>query len=207
VEHPITELVTGIDIAIWQIRIAAGEPLPFSQDEIQQRGHAIECRVYAEDPAHNFLPSIGEIGLYQRPSGPGVRVDDGIVSGTAVTPYYDPMLAKVITWGNNREEAIGKMIQALQQTVVLGVTTNIPYLLTILQEPTFHGGHTSTNYLQVVLPNWQPQPMPEEALLGAAIFELLQGGGKPRGTAISTENGSVYDPWGETAVWRNVKTS
>jgi acetyl-CoA carboxylase biotin carboxylase subunit len=206
VEHPITELVTGVDIAAWQIRIAAGEPLPFSQDQIQQRGHALECRVYAEDPAQNFLPSIGEITRYERPSGPGVRVDDGIVTGTAVSPYYDPMLAKVITWGHTREEAIGKMIQALQQTVVLGVTTNISYLLTILQEPTFRSGHTTTNYLQEVLPNWQPEPMPEEAWLGAAVFELLQGGGKRGRTAVAAENGSVYDPWGETAVWRNVKT-
>jgi acetyl/propionyl-CoA carboxylase alpha subunit len=206
VEHPITELVTGIDLAVWQIRIAAGEPLPFSQDEIQQRGHAIECRVYAEDPAQNFLPSIGEIALYQRPSGPGVRVDDGIVSGTAVTPFYDPMLAKVITWGNNRDEAIAKMVQALAQTVVLGVTTNIPYLLAILQEPTFCQGHTSTSYLQELFPNWQAEPMPEEAWLGAAVFELLQRGGKPGGTAVSPENGAAYDPWGETAVWRNVKT-
>ncbi len=205
VEHPITELVTGVDIAIWQIRIAAGEPLPFSQDEIRQRGHALECRVYAEDPAQNFLPSIGEITCYERPSGPGIRVDDGIVSGTAVSPYYDPMLAKVITWGHTRDEAIAKMVHALQQTVVLGVTTNIPYLLAILQEPTFHSGQTSTNYLQKVLPNWQQEPMPEDAWLGAAIFELLQGRGKPGGTANITENGAVYDPWGETAVWRNVK--
>jgi acetyl/propionyl-CoA carboxylase alpha subunit len=206
VEHPITELVTGIDIAAWQIRIAAGEPLPFSQGEIQQRGHAIECRVYAEDPAQNFLPSIGEITRYERPSGPGIRVDDGIVSGTAVSPYYDPMLAKVITWGSTRDEAIGKMVHALQQTIVLGVTTNISYLLTILQEPTFRSGHTSTSYLQEVLPNWQPEPMPEEAWLGAAVFELLHGGGKSARTAVSLEDGAAYDPWGETAVWRNVKT-
>ncbi|MAT97021.1 MAG: pyruvate carboxylase subunit A [Anaerolineaceae bacterium] len=207
VEHPITELVTGIDIAAWQIRIAAGEPLPFSQDEIQQRGHAIECRVYAEDPAQNFLPSIGQITRYERPSGPGIRVDDGIVVGTAVSPYYDPMLAKVITWGHTRDEAINKMVHALQQTVVLGVTTNIPYLLTILQEPTFRSGHTSTNYLQEVLPNWQPEPMPEDAWLGVAVFELLQGGGKPGKIAVTSDNGAAYDPWGETAVWRNVKVN
>ncbi|MCB9009016.1 MAG: acetyl-CoA carboxylase biotin carboxylase subunit [Ardenticatenaceae bacterium] len=206
VEHPITELVTGIDIAVWQIRIAAGEPLPFSQSEIRQRGHAIECRVYAEDPAQNFLPSIGQITQYERPSGPGVRVDDGIVSGTAVSPYYDPMLAKVITWGHTRDEAIGKMVQALQQTVVLGVTTNISYLLAILQEPTFRSGQTSTNYLPEVLPNWQPGPMPDEAWLGAAIFELLQGRSSAGKTAVAPENGAAYDPWGETAVWRNVKT-
>lgn len=205
VEHPITELVTGIDIATWQIRIAAGEALPFTQDDLRQRGHAIECRVYAEDPAHNFLPSIGQIVMYERPSGPGIRVDDGIESGTAVSPYYDPMLAKVITWGHSREEAIGKMIRALQQTVVLGVTTNISYLLAILHEPTFRRGHTSTNYLPEHLPNWQPAPLDDDGWLGAAVFELLQGGGKKGGTAVAAAESAAYDPWGETAVWRNVR--
>ena len=205
VEHPITELVTGIDLAVWQIRIAAGEPLPFTQSEVQQRGHAIECRVYAEDPAQNFLPSIGEISLYQPPSGPGVRVDDGIESGTTVTPYYDPMLAKIITWGYDRGEAIGKMVHALQKTVVLGVTTNIPYLLAILREPTFLLGQTSTSYLQEQLPNWQPELLSADAWLGTVVFELLQGGGKQVGTAVSNGEQTYYDPWGETAVWRNVK--
>lgn len=205
VEHPITELVAGIDIATWQIRIASGEPLPFDQEAIQQRGHALECRVYAEDPAQNFLPSIGEITLYQAPSGPGIRVDDGIASGTAVSPYYDPMLAKIITWGRDRDEAITKMIQALQSTVVQGVVTNIPYLLDILQEPTFQQGQTSTNYLPEHLPDWQPAPLTEDAWLGAAIFEFLQGSSTPKRTAVSAENGAVYDPWGETAVWRNVR--
>jgi 3-methylcrotonyl-CoA carboxylase alpha subunit len=204
VEHPITELVTGIDLAVWQIRVAAGEPLPFSQSDIQQRGHAIECRIYAEDPAHNFLPSIGEIAVYQRPFGPGVRVDDGIASGTAVTPYYDPMLAKIITWGANRKEAINKMVHALQQTIILGVTTNIPYLLDILQEPIFLSGQTNTHYLQTYLPDWQPEALSEEAWLGAAVFELLQSGGKQRTTVAAVQE-SAYDPWGETAVWRNVR--
>ncbi|WP_420630475.1 acetyl-CoA carboxylase biotin carboxylase subunit [Candidatus Leptofilum sp.] len=205
VEHPVTELVTGVDLAVWQIRIASGERLPFGQDDIQQRGHAIECRVYAEDPANNFLPSIGEITRYERPSGPGIRVDDGIESGTAVSPYYDPMLAKVITWGHSREEAIGKMVRALQQTVVLGVTTNIPYLLAILQEPTFCSGHTSTSYLQQIFPNWQPEALDDDGWLGAAVFELLQGGGKKVGTAVTATESNAYDPWGETAVWRNVR--
>ncbi|MCP4420709.1 MAG: acetyl-CoA carboxylase biotin carboxylase subunit [Chloroflexi bacterium] len=205
VEHPITELVTGIDLALWQIRVAAGEVFPFSQSEITQRGHAIECRIYAEDPAQNFLPSIGNIAIYQPPSGPGVRVDDGIEAGTAVTPYYDPMLAKIITWGHNRGEAIGKMVCALQQTVILGVTTNIPYLLDILQEPAFLDGQTNTNYLQTHLPNWQPKSLADDAWLGAAVFELLQSGGKKGGTtAVALQDGEPYDPWGETAVWRNV---
>ena len=205
VEHPITELVTGIDLAVWQIRIAAGEPLPYQQSDIQQRGHAIECRIYAEDPAHNFLPSIGEIAVYQPPSGPGLRVDDGIVSGTAVTPYYDPMLAKIITWGHHRDEAIAKMVHALQQTTVLGITTNIPYLLAILQEPTFRSGHTSTNYLQEQFADWQPESLSRDGWLGAAVFELLQGGGKRMGTGTASNTSHQYDPWAETAVWRNVK--
>src|SRR5690606_36616969 len=135
VEHPITELVSGVDVAAWQIRLAAGEPLPFRQEDLQQRGHAIECRLYAEDPANHFLPSTGTIAYYRPPVGPGVRVDDGIQSGTQVSPYYDAMLAKIITWGADRPEAIRKMVQALQDTVVLGVTTNLPYLLAILEHP------------------------------------------------------------------------
>ena len=102
------------------------------QSDLQQRGHALECRVYAEDPANHFLPSIGEIVWYERPSGPGVRVDDGIETGSQVSPYYDPMLAKVITWGHTRQEAVAKMVRALRDTIILGVTTNIPYFGWIL---------------------------------------------------------------------------
>ena len=206
VEHPITELVTGIDLAVWQIRIAAGEELPFAQADIAQRGHAIECRVYAEDPALQFLPSIGEISLYRPPSGPGIRVDDGIETGAHVTPYYDPMLAKVITWGQNRPEAIGKMVLALRDTAVLGVTTNIPYLLAILQEPVFLSGNTSTNYLQEHLLDWQPdKAATEDEWLAAAAFEMLKGGGGKAGkTAVSSENDTHPDPWQDVSTWRNV---
>lgn len=206
VEHPVTELVTGIDLAVWQIRVAAGERLPFSQADLQVRGHAIECRVYAEDPAQHFLPSIGTISHYQRPFGPGVRVDDGISTGSAVTPYYDPMLAKVICWGYTRDEAIRKMIRALQQTVILGITTNIPYLLAILQEPHFQAGQTSTNYLAAHLPDWRPEdePVSEEGWLATAVFELLQGGcGSARPLAQEGEVAS-FDPWQAETGWRNV---
>lgn len=206
VEHPITELVTGLDLAAWQIRIAAGEPLPFAQEELKQRGHAIECRLYAEDPANQFLPSIGEITAYRPAAGPGVRVDDGIQAGAAVSPYYDPMLAKVITWGANRPEAIGKMIRALQETVVLGVTTNLPYLLAILQHPEFTAGRTTTNFIPNHLADWQPAAeVSDETWLAAAALELLRGTGK-RTAALTSQDGVTIapDPWREAAGWRNV---
>ena len=206
VEHPVTEWVTGLDLAAWQIRIAAGEALPFGQTAVSQRGHALECRVYAEDPAHNFLPSIGQISYYQRPSGPGVRVDDGIETGSPVTPYYDPMLAKVITYGHDRAEAIRKMERALAETAVLGVTTNIPYLLAILGEAHFRDGRTPTSYLQDHLSGWQPQPEPTgEDLLAIAVLEMLQGGVKSGGRqAVEGETAVPPDPWNLVGAWRNV---
>ncbi len=207
VEHPVTEAVTGLDLAAWQIRIAAGERLPFQQSQIQQRGHALECRIYAEDPANHFLPYIGKISYYRPPTGPGVRVDDGIETGSEVTPYYDPMLAKVITWGYDRPEAIRKMVRALQETAVLGVTTNIPYLLDILQEPNFRAGHTSTSYLSQHMANWQPAAVWHETEWAvAAVWEVLQGGGRKQAgeTAVHPTAPTQYDPWGETTAWRNV---
>lgn len=205
VEHPITELVTGIDLAVWQIRIAAGEHLKLQQSNITQKGHAIECRIYAEDPGNMFLPSIGEISVYKRPFGNNVRVDDGIDAGSQVSPYYDPMLAKIITWGHDRDEAIRKMIQALQDTAVLGVTTNITYLLDILREPTYQSGNTATNYLELHFADWQPSiEVDEEVWLGTAVFELLQGGGKGRITAVGASEAVSIDPWDTITSWRNV---
>lgn len=206
VEHPVTELITGLDLAVWQIRIASGEPLPFTQQDIHSRGHAIECRVYAEDPVHNFLPSIGKITQYQRPSGPGVRVDDGIEQGSEVTPYYDPMLAKVITWGHDRAEAIRKMVRALQDMVVLGVTTNIPYLLAILGEENFVNGRTSTNYLADHMRDWDAHPiLTEDDWLAVAALELLHGGGKESRRITTTNDLSTQpDPWRTVPDFRNV---
>ena len=208
VEHPVTELVTGLDLAAWQIRIAAGEPLPLAQSDVQQQGHALECRIYAEDPANHFLPSIGEIVWYERPSGPGVRVDDGIETGGHVTPFYDPMLAKVITWGRDRAEAVAKMQRALRETAVLGVTTNIPYLLAILAEPHFVAGNVTTNYLTKHMGEWtMDEKIEAETWLAVAAVEMLLGqGGKGKGgeTAVATITQS--DPWHITNNWRNVHT-
>ena len=209
VEHPVTEMITGIDLAVWQIRVAAGEVLPFTQEDISRRGHAIECRIYAEDPAQGFLPSTGVLAVYQRPSGPGVRVEDGVESGSEVTPYYDPMLAKLITWGQDRPEAIRKMVQALRDMVVLGVTTNIPYLLAILDEPHFVAGQTPTSFLQDYMPDWSAAvEFNEDILLAAAAFELLQGGGARKvggQDGASGANGEPPDPWTTLPAWRNVE--
>ena len=205
VEHPVTELVTGVDLAAWQIRLAAGEPLTFGQDRLAQNGHAIEARIYAEDPANNFLPSIGEIAFYRPPSGPGVRVDDGIEAGTQVSPYYDPMLAKVITWGDDRRESIRKLIRALQDTVILGVTTNIPYLLDVLENPLFEDGDISVNFLQENMEPWHADPDTSNSTwLALAAYEALVDGANESVFAVNNKAGRHADPWDDRDGWRNV---
>lgn len=207
VEHPVTEWVTGVDIAAWQIRIAGGEPLTLQQENIRQRGHALESRVYAEDPAHQFMPSTGTISYYARPQGPNIRVDDGIETGSVVSPYYDPMLAKIITWGADRTDAIAQMRHALHETTVLGITTNIPYLLDILDHPAFHAGFTHTGFLGQHFPTWQPAPPTDEhTLLAMAIAELLSSKSSSTSGQRLTANGplALPDPWNQTTGWRNV---
>jgi 3-methylcrotonyl-CoA carboxylase alpha subunit len=207
VEHPVTEMITGIDLAVWQIRIAAGEALPFTQETIPRRGHAVECRVYAEDPARDFLPSIGTLAAYHPPSAPGVRVDDGVETGSEISPYYDPMLAKVITWGLDRKQAIRRMEHALRDMVVLGVTTNIPYLLDILASKEFVDGATSTDFLQRYMAGWSPAPgIDEDVMLAAAVFEVLYGSGKKgRSESIAgADDSNQADPWQDLPSWRNV---
>ncbi len=149
VEHPITEAVTGVDLVKLQIRVAAGEPLPFTQADLTQRGHAIECRIYAEDPANDFLPAIGQVLTAVEPVGPGVRVDAGVTTGDEVTLHYDPMIAKLIVLGENRRDAIGKMQWALHHYVILGdVITNIAFLRLVLSHPRFLAGDTTTDFVE-----------------------------------------------------------
>lgn len=148
VEHPITEVVTGVDLVKLQIRVAAGEPLPFTQAELSQRGHAIECRIYAEDPANDFLPAIGKVLAAVEPVGPGVRVDAGVTTGDEVTLHYDPMIAKLIVLGESRRDAIGKMLWALQHYVILGdIMTNLDFLRKVLRHPRFVAGDTTTDFI------------------------------------------------------------
>lgn len=147
VEHPITEMVTGIDLVQAQIRVAAGEPLSFGQDEIVQKGHAIECRIYAEDAQNNWAPSPGKLLAYHEPSGPWVRVDSGIGEGGEVTVFYDPMISKLIVWGHDRQDAIRRMRRALHEYCILGIQTSIPFFQELLNDEDFLSGIYDTGYL------------------------------------------------------------
>jgi acetyl-CoA carboxylase biotin carboxylase subunit len=148
VEHPVTEMVTSFDLVKEQIRVASGEPLSFKGDGSRLRGHAIECRVNAEDPYRNFQPSPGHITAYHPPGGPGVRVDSHVYAGYTVPPYYDSLLAKVIVHGNTREEALGRMGQALDSFILEGVTTTIPFLARVIRHPDFAAGKVDTKFLE-----------------------------------------------------------
>jgi acetyl-CoA carboxylase biotin carboxylase subunit len=147
VEHPVTEMVTGIDLIQAQIRVAAGQALPWKQEEIRPRGHAIECRINAEDPALNFMPSAGTLSALHLPGGPGVRIDSHIYQGYKVPPYYDSLLAKVITCGNSREESLARMRRVLREFTIEGVATTLPFHRALLQDPGFIAGEFDTEYV------------------------------------------------------------
>lgn len=148
VEHPVSEMVTGIDIVKEQIKIAAGEKISFQQEDVVMRGWAIECRINAEDPYNDFLPSPGTIQTYIPPGGPGVRVDSGVYSGYTITPFYDSMVAKLIVWGRTRDEAIVRMKRALQEFQVTNISTTIPFHLKVLDNAFFQKGEVYTNFIQ-----------------------------------------------------------
>ena len=148
VEHPVTELVTGIDLVREQITVAAGAPLSFTQDEIEWRGHAIECRVYAEDPDNNFLPSPGRIASLRVPSGPGVRDDGGVYQGAEVSIYYDPMISKLAAWGRTRTEAIDRLRRALDEYHVSGIKTTLPFFREIVRDPEFIAAQLDTGFIE-----------------------------------------------------------
>src|SRR5687768_7594720 len=173
VEHPITELTTGVDLVHWQIRIAAGEHFPYSQEQLTQRGHAIECRVYAEDPANGFLPSTGKLLQYIEPRGPGIRVDSGFTTGDEVTYFYDPLLTKLIVHAENREIAIQRMQAALREFIVHGVITNTNFLQAVLSQPDFAKGQITTRWVENNF-NWSPPPEPSfESLVAASLAAIV----------------------------------
>jgi acetyl-CoA carboxylase biotin carboxylase subunit len=147
VEHPVTELVTGRDLVRAQLLVASGERLPWNQDSLSTRGHAIECRIYAEDPTQGFLPQAGTLLMYREPQGPGIRIDAGVVEGTEISVFYDPMMAKLIVHAETREAAIARTHAALREFIVLGIHTNIAFLQAIVQHPIFKAGDVDTGFL------------------------------------------------------------
>ncbi|XEL51411.1 acetyl-CoA carboxylase biotin carboxylase subunit [Lactobacillus crispatus] len=159
VEHTVTEMVTGVDLVKAQIQVANGGPLPFTQKDLRAKGHAIECRINAEDPANNFMPSIGKVSYLYLPVGnPGMRIDTALYQGQQISPYYDSMLAKVVALGNTRKEAIAKMKRLLEEIVLQGITTNQEFHLNILNDPTFIKGDFNNTYLeQGFMPQWRSE--------------------------------------------------
>lgn len=148
VEHPVTEFITGLDLVEMQIRVARGETLPFTQDDLKIKGHAVELRIYAEDPLDDFLPSVGHLEIYQLPEGEGIRVDNGIEQGMDVPIYYDPMLAKLITYGKTREEAIQLMSKAIAKYKVKGISTTLPFGKFVMEHEAFQSGQFDTNFVK-----------------------------------------------------------
>jgi 3-methylcrotonyl-CoA carboxylase alpha subunit len=199
VEHPVTEMVTGLDMVRHQLRIAAGETLNIAQEHIQQRGHAIEVRLYAENPEQDFLPSTGSITRFIKAEGPGIRIDSGIADGDEITQFYDPMIAKLIVSGEDRAAAIERLQRALQHCVVFGVTTNISLLHAISAHPAFQKGYTYTDFLEKhSLPTSQAsQVLPDDILIASALYEI-----QPQNMIQPSTNGS--NPWQILGPWRMV---
>jgi propionyl-CoA carboxylase alpha chain len=148
VEHPVTEQITGVDLVKLQVRVAEGEKLPFKQEDLKINGHAVEVRVYAEDPANNFLPDIGTLATYKRPQGLGVRVDDGFEQGMDIPFYYDPMIAKLICHAENREAAIEKMIRAIDEYEITGLETTLGFCRFVMQHNAFRSGNFDTRFVE-----------------------------------------------------------
>jgi acetyl-CoA carboxylase biotin carboxylase subunit len=204
VEHPVTELVTGFDLVHLQIRIAAGEKLPFTQDDVRLRGHAMECRIYAEDPDNNYFPSPGKITLLIAPTGPGIRRDTGMYEGWTVPLDYDPLLAKLVGYGENREQVIARLTCALNEYFVGGIKTNISLFRRILHNPDFRGAHLDTGFLDRMLKQTEDGRSDSEidpraahvAAIAAGMFALLSPATNGTG-AISAKNGS-----GAASTWK-----
>ena len=190
VEHPVTELITGIDLVEWQLRVAFGEKLPLRQDEIRLNGHAIEARVYAENPHKNFMPSVGKIRTWRMPEAlDGLRIDAGYREGDAVSPHYDAMLAKVIAWAPTRDEAIDRLNRGLEDADVRGIVTNIPFLSALVTHPDVRANTIDTGFIERELTNLTPSaPAPHDLELGAAVAAIL-------GEEAKAARADAHSPW------------
>jgi 3-methylcrotonyl-CoA carboxylase alpha subunit len=197
VEHPVTESILGLDLVRLQIEVAAGRPLSLAQEDVVGRGHALECRLYAEDPWRDHLPSPGRVLLLAPPEGPGIRFDAGIATGSEVSTHYDPLLAKVITWGADRRESIQRMADALARTAILGVTTNLALLRAIVAHPQFVAGALHTGFLDDNIPDLPRPECPPERILSAALAASRR-----RASPGVAGGKSTPDPWTTTGAWR-----
>ncbi|MBD2716791.1 acetyl-CoA carboxylase biotin carboxylase subunit [Microvirga sp. STR05] len=198
VEHPVTEQITGLDLVKEQIKVAQGLPLAFSQDELSITGHALELRVYAEDPQNNFLPDIGTLTTYVRPQGPGVRVDDGFEQGMDIPIYYDPMIAKLVTFGATREEAIARMLRAIEEYQITGIETTLGFGRYVLQHPAFVSGNFDTNFIRDHFPADALKPAaPDEATarLAAVLTAMLLTEKKPATPAAADAPAATGSAW------------
>jgi acetyl/propionyl-CoA carboxylase alpha subunit len=187
VEHPVTEMVTGEDLVALQIRIAQGEPLPFAQKDLRQKGHAIECRVYAEDPERGFLPSPGKVAALRLPDGPGVRNDCGIYPGCEVPIHYDALLSKLVVHGRSRKEALGRLRRAVAEYRILGIATTLPFFEELLRHPAFLSGDYDTSFIEG-LPRDPPpidDALAEVAVVAAAIRSVRARASERAGAAVS----------------------
>jgi acetyl-CoA carboxylase biotin carboxylase subunit len=198
VEHPVTEQVTGLDLVKLQIAIAAGHRLPFAWETITPRGHAMEVRLYAEDPDNNFFPSPGKIIARNVPTGPGIRLDEGVYEGWTVPMEYDPLLSKLIAWGNSREETIARLRRALDEYTITGIRTNVGLFRRILTEPEFLRGEIHTKWLDELLARPKPTNLQlregadDAAMIAAAVWQATQAGS----AAVSaTDSGQKTSPW------------
>ncbi|MFM2148753.1 MAG: hypothetical protein RLZZ187_1059 [Pseudomonadota bacterium] len=196
VEHPVTEAITGLDLVEWQLRVAAGEALPLRQDQLRIEGHAIEMRLYAEDPARDFAPSVGTLRHLALPAGEGIRVDAGVRAGDAIPIHYDPMIAKIIAHGADREAARRRLLRALETTEVAGVTTNLPLLRAIAAHPGFAAAELDTGFIarhaDALL---APAGAAPRAALAAAVLRLLR-------DEPVTDPADPHSPWGQASAWR-----
>ena len=199
VEHPVTEMVTGTDLVRAQLLVASGRPLPWRQEDLAQRGHAIECRVYAEDPSSGFLPQAGPLALYREPDGPGIRIDSGVEEGTAVPVQYDPMLAKLIASGETRDAAIARAVAALRQFPILGVRTNVAFLIRTLEHPAFRAGDLHTGFVDEHLPSLLEKTAPSELVLSVARAAQSSRDAGPSAATGATM--AAVDPWSRLEGW------
>jgi acetyl-CoA carboxylase biotin carboxylase subunit len=194
VEHPVTELVTGLDLVRLQLEIAAGERLRLQQEEVEWRGAAIECRIYAEDPDNQFFPSPGRIAHLDRPSGPGIRLDSGVYAGWSVPLEYDPLLAKLAVWAGSRDQAVARMIRALDEYQVVGIKTNLGFFRQLLEDREFRQGELHTGLVDEFLGRW-PAPVDDPELQAVAVLVAQAFLARERAVKENNTGKNAYSTW------------